>query len=64
MSQIRKNEVRRAIVRAEEMLDRNASSYDTFEGVLNRGYVRALRTLIGLGEQFLAPGEPISRTAR
>ena len=54
MSQIRKKDVRRALERARELLERNASPYETFEGVLNRADVRALRTLLGLAEQFVA----------
>jgi hypothetical protein len=56
MKPMRKRDVRRAVVRAREMLERNApDSCDTFEGVLGRGYVRTLRTLVLLGEEFLAP---------
>jgi len=55
MSQMRKTDVSRAITRAAEMLERNADSCETFEGILNRGDVRALNTLIHLGERFLLP---------
>ena len=54
VSQIRKKDVRWALERAGELLERNASPYETFEGVLNRADVRALRTLVGLAEQFVA----------
>jgi hypothetical protein len=54
MPNLRKKEVRRAIVRAKDMLERNANPCETFEGVLSRGYVRALRTLLALAEDFLA----------
>jgi hypothetical protein len=37
----RKQEVRRAILRAKDMLERNADPCETFEGVLSKGYVRA-----------------------
>ena len=36
------------------MLERNADPCETFEGVLSKGYVRALRVLVVLGERFLA----------
>jgi hypothetical protein len=62
MTQIRKKDVRRAIARAAEMFERNRDGCDTFEGVLARGYVRALKILIGLGEHFLVPRKPLSRT--
>ena len=62
MTQIRKKGVRRALAQAAEMLERNGDGCDTFEGVLGRGYVRALRILIVLGEQFLVPRKPSSRT--
>jgi len=64
MTQIRKRDVRRAIDRAIEMLERNADGCDTFEGVLNRGYVRALKTLINLGGNFLVPRMVISSRKR
>jgi hypothetical protein len=54
MTRMRKRDVRRAIAGAREMLERNASTIDTFEGILSRGYVRDLRTLVQLGERFLA----------
>ncbi len=57
MSQIRKKDARWALERARELLERNASPYETFEGVLNRADVCALRTLIGLAEQFVARQE-------
>jgi len=58
MSNLTKKDVRRATVRARDMLERNADPCETFEGVLNRGYVRALRTFVRLGEQFLAARKP------
>jgi len=64
MSNLTKKDVHRATVRAREMLNRNADSCETFEGVLNRGYVRALRTLVCLGEQFLAARKPNRHTVR
>lgn len=54
MAKVSKKKVRRALVHAKDILERNANSSDTFEGVLSRGYVRALRTLVVLGETFLA----------
>ena len=53
VSKPKKKEVRRAIGRAKQMLQRNADPCETFEGVLSREYVRALRALVALGEQFL-----------
>jgi hypothetical protein len=50
----RKREVHTAILQAKAMLERNADPCETFEGVLSREYVRALRTLVALGEDFLA----------
>jgi hypothetical protein len=60
MSQIRKKDVHRALERARELLERNASPYETFEGVLNRADVRALETLVGLAEQFVRKHKPQS----
>lgn len=54
MPKLRKREVRKAIARAKDMLARNADPCEVFEGVLNRGYTRALRTFVVLGENFLA----------
>jgi hypothetical protein len=54
MSTLKKKEVRRAIGLVKQMLERNADSCETFEGILNRGYVRALRRLVVLGEQYIA----------
>jgi hypothetical protein len=51
-----KREVRTAILQAKEMLERNADPCETFEGVLSKGYVRALRVLVVLGERSLANG--------
>jgi hypothetical protein len=62
MARIKKKDVRRAVARAAEMLERNSDGCDTFEGVLGREYVRALKTLIGLGEQSLLPRKPLSST--
>lgn len=52
-----KREVRRAIRQAKNMLERNADPCETFEGILSREYVRALRVLVALGERFLAKGK-------
>jgi len=64
MSNLMKKDVHRATVRAKDMLKRNADPCETFEGVLNRGYVRALRTLVRLGEKFLVAGKPGRHTVR
>ncbi|MGB2645640.1 MAG: hypothetical protein WBG02_19115 [Candidatus Acidiferrum sp.] len=40
------------------MLERNADACETFEGVLSKEYVRALRVFVVLGEKFLAKGNP------
>lgn len=61
MSEITKKHVRWALERARELLERNACPYETFEGVLNRADVRALRTLAGLAEQFVARHKRQSR---
>lgn len=61
MKGIAKKEVRTAIVRAKEMLERNTDRSETFEGVLSRGYVRALQTLVGLGEKYIAKGKAASK---
>ena len=58
MQNLKKQEVRRAIRQAKNMLERNADPCETFEGVLSKEYVRALRVLVGLGERFLARGKP------
>lgn len=52
----RKREVRTATLNVKAMLERNADPCETFEGVLSKGYVRALRVLVVLGEKFLARG--------
>lgn len=57
----RKREVHTAILQAKAMLQRNADSCETFEGVLSKGYVRALRVLVVLGERFLARDESPGR---
>ncbi len=64
MLRITKKTVSRAIVRAADMLERNANPCDTFEGVLARRDTYALRTLIALGQRFLARPKPASRTMR
>ena len=64
MSRIRKKEIRKAIVRAMDMLERNTNPCDTFEGVLNREYSRALGNLIALGKKFLAQRNLVSRSIR
>jgi hypothetical protein len=64
MSTLTKKDVHRATVLAREMLKRNADPCETFEGVLNRGYVRAFRTLVRLGEQFPIARKPGSHTVR
>jgi hypothetical protein len=61
MHKLKKKEVRRAISGARSMLERNADTCDTFEGVLHRGYVSALRTLVAFGEDFLAKPKPKTR---
>lgn len=58
MQNPRKQEVQRAIRQAKYMLERNADPCETFEGILSREYVRALRVLVVLGERFLARGKP------
>lgn len=63
MAQIKKKDVRRAVAQAAEMLERNSDGCDTFEGVLGRGYVRSLKILIGLGEEFLSPRNLLSNKA-
>jgi hypothetical protein len=59
----RKREVHTAILQAKDMLERNADPCETFEGVLSKGYVRALRVLVVLGERFLASGRSRARRA-
>ena len=49
-----KKQVRQSVVRAKKMLERNADSCETFEGVLNPGYARALRILVVVAEEFLS----------
>ena len=62
MARIRKYDVRRAVLGAKNMLERNTTgSCDTFEGVLGRGYVYDLHILIRLGEQFLTLRRPASQ---
>ena len=63
MAQIKKKDVRRAVVQAAEMLERNSDGCDTFEGVLGRGYVRSLKILTGLGKEFLLPRNLLSGKA-
>jgi hypothetical protein len=58
MQNLKKQEVQRAIRQAKNMLERNADPCETFEGVLSKEYVRALRVLVALGERFLARGKP------
>lgn len=53
MTRITKRTVRMGIAGAKEMLERNADTIDTFEGVLRRRYVRDLKTLIVVGERYL-----------
>ncbi len=53
MPRLTKKAVRIAATRAEEMLERNGNPCDTFEGVLNRRDVSALRTLVALGQRFV-----------
>jgi hypothetical protein len=61
MPNLRKKDVRRAIIRAKDMLERNTNPCETFEGVLSPGYVRALRTFLVLAEDFLARRESATR---
>ena len=61
MPNLRTKDVSRAIIRAKDMLERNANPCETFEGVLSPGYVRALRTLLELGEDFLARRGSVTR---
>lgn len=62
MTRTRKSDVRRAVLGAKNMLERNTTgSCDTFEGVLGRGYVHDLHILIRLGEEFLAARASTSR---
>jgi hypothetical protein len=61
MPKVKKKEVRRAIVRAKDILERNADPCETFEGVLGPGYVQALRTLLAVAEDFVARREPVTR---
>lgn len=58
MSRIRKRDIWRGVDGAREMLERNASPIDTFEGVLSRRDVRTLKLLIALGEQDVGPRSP------
>ena len=64
MPSVTKKDVRRATTQARDMLERNADPCETFEGVLNREYVAALRTLVRLGEQFLVARQPNRHSAR
>ena len=59
----RKREVQTAILQAKAMLERNADPCETFEGVLSKEYVRALRVLVVLGERFIARGRSAARRA-
>lgn len=61
MQNPKKQEVQRAIRQARHMLERNADPCETFEGILSREYVRALRVLVLIGERFLARGKPPRR---
>jgi hypothetical protein len=61
MQNPKKQEVQRAIRQAKNMLERNADPCETFEGVLNREYVRALRVLVSLGNNFLARSKAAAR---
>jgi len=61
MLALQKKTVRRAVFRTKHMLERNADPCETFNGVLNRNDVRALRTLLSLGESFLRRGTRITR---
>jgi hypothetical protein len=47
-----------AILQAKDMLERNGDPCETFEGVLSKRYVRALRVLVVHGEAFLARSKP------
>ncbi|MFQ5664675.1 MAG: hypothetical protein ACE5HL_12695 [Terriglobia bacterium] len=51
----RRQEIRSAIRLAEELVERNRNPLDTFEGVLNRSYVRALNTLVRAARASLRP---------
>lgn len=58
MQNPKKQEIQRAIRQPKDMLERNADACETFEGVLSKEYVRALRVLVVLGERLLARGKP------
>lgn len=53
-----RKELRMAILQAKDMLERNGDPCETFEGVLSKRYVRALRVLVVHGEAFLARSKP------
>lgn len=53
MSAKRKKELRWALKRTNELLARNADPCETFEGVLNRSDVRALKAVVGFAERAL-----------
>jgi hypothetical protein len=57
MSRIRKEAIHRAIVRAADLLDRNADPADTFQGVLGVQDARALNVLIALALRFVCQEE-------
>jgi hypothetical protein len=61
MQNPKKQEVQRAIRQAKNMLERNTDPCESFEGVLSRKYVRALRVLVSLGNNFLARSKPAAR---
>lgn len=64
MKRMMEKRLHRAICMAVDMLNRNSCPSDTFEGVLCPSYVRALRTLVGLGEQEVARNARPSRHTR
>jgi len=55
MRMTKRQEIRWAICKAEEMVARNHDRVDTFEGVLNRSYVRALNVLVRAADASLRP---------
>lgn len=57
MGRKEKEEIRFAVTRTRELLERNADHIETFYHVLNRVDVRALRVLLRLAEKNLSPAK-------
>jgi hypothetical protein len=69
MTHFTKAKLHWAVKSVEEMGSRNSDLCDTFEGVLNRSYVRALKVLLELSRKslrhtFKKRNEDLSRTRK